>query len=108
MKIRGKRDVVVTGIGILSPIGLDVSELLQSVRSNASGIRLWESPELDTKLPGGVIQRDFSTEFTKLEQPYLERCSHMALIAARQAAADAGFPRTVHARASITEPSVVA
>ena len=91
MKIRGKRDVVVTGIGILSPIGLDVSELLQSVRSNASGIRLWESPELDTKLPGGVIQRDFSTEFTKLEQPYLERCSHMALIAARQAAADAGL-----------------
>lgn len=93
MKANGKRDVVVTGIGVLSPIGLDVGELLASIRGNVSGIRLWESPQLDVKLPGGVIPRDFSGEFSKLQQPYLERCSHMALLAARQAAADAGIDK---------------
>lgn len=84
------RDVVVTGLGVVSPIGLDVSELLASLRQNRSGIRLWESPELAKGLPAGVIERDFSGEFTKLELPYLDRCSQIAILAARQAARDGG------------------
>ncbi|HSE12901.1 MAG TPA: beta-ketoacyl-[acyl-carrier-protein] synthase family protein [Rudaea sp.] len=85
----GRHDVVITGLGVISPIGLDVAELLASLRSNRSGIGLWQSP--GKNLPAGLIARDFATEFTKLELPYLDRCTQMALLAARQAAADAGL-----------------
>ncbi len=84
-------DVVVTGLGVISPIGNNVSELLNSLRRNLSGIALWESPLLTKKLPAGIVDRDFTSEFTKLEQPYLDRCSQLAILAARQAVVDAGF-----------------
>jgi 3-oxoacyl-(acyl-carrier-protein) synthase len=85
------RDVVVSGLGVISPIGLDVAELSRSLHHNRSGIRLWESPLLAKKLPAGWIDRDFSGEFTKLDLPYLDRCSQIAILAARQAARDAGL-----------------
>jgi len=85
------RGVVVTGLGVISPIGLDAAELLASLRQNRSGIRLWESPQLAKKFPAGIVDRDFSGEFTKLELPYLDRCSQLAIVAARQAARDAGL-----------------
>ena len=84
------RAVVVTGIGVISPIGVNVAELLANLRDNRSGIRLWESPQLSKKFPAGCIEHDFSGEFSKLDQPYLDRCSQIAILAARQAAADAG------------------
>jgi len=86
-----KRDVVITGLGVISPIGLDVSELLSSLRTNRSGIRLWESALLARRFPAGVVDRDFSGEFTKLDLPYLDRCSQLAILAARQATNDAGL-----------------
>jgi 3-oxoacyl-(acyl-carrier-protein) synthase len=85
------RDVVVTGLGVVTPIGLSVAELLASVRENRSGIRLWESPLLAKQFPAGIIEREFSGEFTKLDLPYLDRCSQIAVLAARQAASDGGF-----------------
>ncbi len=85
------RDVVITGLGVISPIGLSVPELLESLQTNHSGIRLWDSPLLTKQLPAGLIDRDFSGNFTKLELPYLDRCSQIAILAARQAVFDAGF-----------------
>jgi 3-oxoacyl-[acyl-carrier-protein] synthase II len=87
----GRGDVVITGMGVVTPIGLSVGELLASLRSNRSGIGLWQSPLLGRDLPAGLIARDFAGEFTKLELPYLDRCTQIALLAARQAAADAGL-----------------
>lgn len=84
-------DVVITGIGILSPVGLNMAEFGQSLRSNRSGIRLWESPQLSRRIPAGVIEQDFSSQFSKLELPYMDRCSQIAMLAARQAMADAGI-----------------
>jgi 3-oxoacyl-(acyl-carrier-protein) synthase len=86
-----RRDVVVTGVGVVSPIGLNVAELLASLQTNRSGIALWESPEMGKALPAGIVPRDFSAEFTKLDLPYLDRCSQIALLAARQAVADGGL-----------------
>ena len=85
------RDVVITGMGVISPIGLNVTELLSSLRTNRSGIALWESPLLASKLPAGLVDHDFAGHFTKLELPYLDRCSQMALLAVRQATTDAGL-----------------
>src|SRR5512141_1048743 len=90
------RDVVITGLGVISPIGLSVSELLLSLRTNRSGIGLWESPLLSKQLPAGLIDKDFAGEFTKLELPYLDRCSQIALLAARQATVDAGVDQFAH------------
>jgi 3-oxoacyl-[acyl-carrier-protein] synthase II len=85
------RDVVISGLGVISPIGLNVAELLASLRSNRSGIGLWESPLFSKALPAGLVDRDFGSDFTKLELPYLDRCSQMAIFAARQAIGDAGL-----------------
>lgn len=94
--MREPRDVVVTGIGVLSPIGIGVDELFEHLGENRSGIRLWEAPEHGMRLPAGVIERDFAGEFSKLELPYLDRCSQLAVLAARQATEDAGMQTFDH------------
>ncbi len=84
-------DVLITGIGILSPIGLSVAELEDSLLGNRSGIGLWQSDALSKPVPAGQIGIDFSGRFSKLELPYLDRCSQIAMLAADQAIEDAGF-----------------
>jgi len=91
-----ERDVIVTGIGVISPIGSSAAELVAHVQRNQSGIGLWQVPGFARKLPAGLIARDFAGEFTKLELPYLDRCSQIAILAARQAAADAGLDQFGH------------
>lgn len=87
----GRHDVVITGMGAVTPIGLSIADLLASLRSNRSGIGLWQSPLLGRDLPAGLIARDFAGEFSKLELPYLDRCTQVALLAARQASTDAAL-----------------
>ncbi|MHB8446434.1 MAG: beta-ketoacyl-[acyl-carrier-protein] synthase family protein [Rudaea sp.] len=82
---------MITGLGVLSPIGIGVPRLYEHLRENRSGIRVWEAPEFGIRLPAGRIEQDFAGEFTKLELPYLDRCSQLAVLAARQAAQDAGI-----------------
>lgn len=89
--MRGEHEVVITGLGVLSPIGLSLPELLTSLLENRSGIAQWTSPLLARALPAGLIPRDFTSEFTRTELPYLDRCSQLALLAARQAIDDAGI-----------------
>lgn len=88
--MRAGREVVITGMGVITPVGLSVSELLSNVLANRSGIGLWESSLLAKPLPAGLVDKDFSDRFTKLELPYLDRCSQIAILAADQACADAG------------------
>ena len=84
-------DVLITGIGVISPIGSCVSALHESLRATRSGIRLWQSASLSKPFPAGVIGEDFSGRFSKLELPYLDRCSQLAMLAANQAIEDAGI-----------------
>lgn len=85
------REVVITGLGVVSPIGCDVSELVSGLWSGGSGIRLCEPKWLQKKFPAGVVPRTFAGEFTKLELPFLDRCPQMAIVASRQAMVDAGL-----------------
>jgi 3-oxoacyl-(acyl-carrier-protein) synthase len=91
-----RHDVVVTGMGIITPLGLNAAELLSSLQANRSGIGLWESPLLTKKLPFGQIKHDFSDAFTKLELPYLDRVTQLAIFSARQALRDAGLDQFGH------------
>lgn len=96
MSIQPRHDVVVTGMGIISPLGLNAAELLASLHANRSGISLWESSLLTKKLPFGYIKHDFSDAFTKLELPYLDRVSQLAIFSAQQALRDAGLDQFGH------------
>ena len=91
MKAARPRDVAITGIGVLTPVGDSLPALLASLLANRSGIRSWTSPEVSVALPAGVIDQDFTARFTKLELPYLDRVSQLALLAAGQAMRDAGI-----------------
>jgi 3-oxoacyl-[acyl-carrier-protein] synthase II len=86
-----KDEVAITGLGVLSPIGLDVAAVAASLREARSGIRLVHTPPLPQGFAVGAIDASFEDAFTKIELPFLDRCQQMAVLAARQAAADAGF-----------------
>ena len=86
-----KRRVAITGMGVLSPLGLSVPELTAALRTGRSGIRLLDVPKLPGAYPAGVVDGTFSDRFTRLEQPFLDRCHEMAIVAARQAIEDAGL-----------------
>lgn len=83
------REVVVTGLGFVTPIGQSRDEVLDSVLAARSGISLWRMPERDRTFPAGWIEDSFGERFSVRERPYLDRCSQMALLAAQQAMADA-------------------
>src|SRR5690606_20315575 len=86
------RDLVaITGLGVVSPIGLDVAAVAVSLREARSGIRLVHAPPLRQGFAVGAIDASFEEGFTKIELPFLDRCQQMAVLAARQAAADAGL-----------------
>ncbi|WP_460733037.1 beta-ketoacyl-[acyl-carrier-protein] synthase family protein [Lysobacter tyrosinilyticus] len=87
----GKRRVAITGMGVLSPIGLSVPEVAVALRAGTSGIRLMDVPKLPSAYPAGVVDGAFSDLFTRIEQPFLDRCHEMAIVAARQAIEDAGL-----------------
>jgi 3-oxoacyl-[acyl-carrier-protein] synthase II len=86
-----KNAVVVTGLGVISPIGLNIQELSLSLSTAKSGIKLCEAHPLRQSFPAGLITESFTDKFTKLELPYLDRCQQMAILAARQAITDAGL-----------------
>lgn len=82
---------MITGIGVVTPIGCGVAELVDSVRANRSGVRLWQSEKMPKSLPAGIIPAQFEDRFAKVDLPYFDRCTQIALIAAGQAAQDAAI-----------------
>ena len=84
-------DVAITGMGLVSPIGLNVPEAEASLRNATSGIRLWDAPPIRKPFVAGAIPVQFEEEFPKLERPFLDRVQQMAILAARQAIAQAGL-----------------
>lgn len=86
-----RREVVITGIGVITPVGCDVAELVASVMANRSGIALWQSDRYPKALPAGLIDRNFDERFAKVDLPYFDRCTQIALLAAEQASRDAGI-----------------
>ncbi|HRO27570.1 MAG TPA: beta-ketoacyl-[acyl-carrier-protein] synthase family protein [Luteimonas sp.] len=83
--------VAITGMGLVSPIGLRVPEAEASLRTGASGIRLYEAPPILKPFAAGAIPVQFEEQFPKLERPFLDRVQHMAILAAREAIAMAGL-----------------
>ena len=87
------QSVVITGMGVVSPIGASVAEVASSLLESRSGIREIQAPPLRRAYPAGVVAGDLKHEFSTLELVYLDRCQQLALLAARDALRHAGLDR---------------
>jgi len=85
---------VLTGIGILSPVGIGIEDTWSSLLAAKSGIReitLFDASEYPARIAGQVWDFDVDDHFSPKEARKLDRYQQFALVAARQAMADAGL-----------------
>jgi len=89
-----RRRVVITGIGLVTPLGLDRETSWRGLVEGKSGIRPFESfdaSKLRTQFGGEVRGFDVSKYLSKPEERRTDRYSQLALAAADEAMADAGY-----------------
>jgi nodulation protein E len=86
--------VVVTGCGILSPVGLDTATYWNNLKAGKSGIALPTAPwaaNLNKEVVAEIRDFDPLAHFSDRELSALDRSSQFAVVAARQAVAEAGI-----------------
>ena len=83
--------VVVTGLGLVTPLGIDVATTWQAVLAGKSGVRaLHEEWAVDiSSQVAGAIDADLSAVLDKVAARRMDRSTQFAVIAAKQAVADA-------------------
>ena len=89
-----KRRVVITGMGVVSPIGNNVEEVwdaLQEGRCGIGKVTHFDTSEFRAKLAGEVKDLDMEQYFIKRELKFNDRFTQFARIAAKQAYADSGL-----------------
>lgn len=103
--LSAQRRVVVTGIGIVSPLGLGVDNVWQRLISSESGIRAiksFDASNLPCRVAGEVPtgsksegKLDLAEWIPVKDQKKMDRFIHLGLVAAMQAVEDSGwFPQT--------------
>lgn len=84
--------VVITGLGLIGPVGNDVPTSWHRIKNGISGIApitFFDASGLETKIAGEVKNFDPKQHFDAKEVRRMERFSHMAVVAAREAVKDA-------------------
>ena len=95
------RSVVVSGLGALTPLGPDVAALEEGLLSGRSGVRLLDEPEF-ADLPARLAATvDLEGRLQRVEARTLDRVQQVALVAAREAWADAGAPEVEPERLAV-------
>ncbi|NLW56688.1 MAG: beta-ketoacyl-ACP synthase II [Firmicutes bacterium] len=92
-----KRRVVVTGMGIISSLGLDVQTFWSNIIQGKSGVSLVESfdtTEFDTKIAAEVKDFQPTDYLSKKEARRMDRFVQFAVVAALQALKDSNFEIT--------------
>ena len=92
-----RRRVVVTGMGVLSPIGNTVADAWHSAANGISGIdyiQRFDTTDLPVTFGGEVRNFDPLEAFGPREVRRMDRLSHLAADAARQALEDSGLQVT--------------
>ncbi len=87
------RQVVVTGLGMTTPVGGDVDSSWKRVLSGQPGIRVIDEPWVDVQPSkiAGIMAVDPADVLDRVDVRKMDRSQQAALIAAREAWADAGI-----------------
>src|ERR1035437_9583674 len=88
------RRVVITGMGVLTPVGIGLDPFWESLRAGKSGVRtIHRFPTEDLPTHFAATVEDFEPEqyMGKKEARRMDRSAQMAVAAARLALADAGL-----------------
>ena len=86
------RRVVITGLGIVSPVGNNPAEFFSNLMAGHSGIKRLQTDfidQLSIRIGAPVEDFDPNAHFSKIQLSGIERFSQFALVAAEQAVLDA-------------------
>ncbi|HPL54590.1 MAG TPA: beta-ketoacyl-ACP synthase II, partial [Bacillota bacterium] len=89
-----KRRVAVTGIGVISPIGIGKEKYFQSLKEGKCGvdyITRFDTENFDTKIAAEVKDFEPTEYIDKKECRRMDRFTQFAIAAAKMAAEDSGF-----------------
>jgi 3-oxoacyl-[acyl-carrier-protein] synthase II len=89
-------DVVVTGIGLVTPLGIGIEDNWSALTEGRSGIgpiTLFDCSRLATRFAGEVHDFDAGQWLGRRDAKHLDRFLQLSLVAAELAIADAGFSR---------------
>lgn len=89
-----KRRVVVTGLGVVCPIGNEKEEVWKSVTEGRCGIgpiTLYDTTEQKVKLAGEVRGLSLEDYIDKRDSRRMDRYTQFAMVAAKQAMTDSGL-----------------
>ncbi|XMB67967.1 beta-ketoacyl-ACP synthase II [Mycoplasmatota bacterium zrk1] len=92
-----KRRVVITGIGMVSPLGNTVNESWENAKVGQNGIdfiKRINTDHLDVKIAGEVKDLDIQEILGKRESKRMDRFSQLGLIATMEAVEDSKIPIT--------------
>ena len=97
------RRVAITGLGIISPLGLNLAANWESLREGRSGIGPIQSVNLalfGLRISNGAEVRGFdaSKHFQSGREDYLDRFAQFSVVAAREALQDSGLQLTPELR----------
>lgn len=84
--------VVITGLGLISPVGNDVKSSWDNIKNGRSGIApitVFDASNLETRIAGEVKNFDPKNHLDPKEARRMERFSQLAVVAAREAVHDA-------------------
>jgi 3-oxoacyl-[acyl-carrier-protein] synthase II len=94
MSVNGRRRVVITGLGAVTPLGNDAETTWQNLLSGESGagpITYFDSSEFAVHFACELKDFDPSQWIERKQARRMDRFAHVILAAARQAEADAGL-----------------
>ncbi|MBU1558271.1 MAG: beta-ketoacyl-ACP synthase II, partial [Gammaproteobacteria bacterium] len=89
-----KRRVVVTGLGMLSPLGNNVKDSWEGILAGQSGVRLidfFDVTDFSSKISGSVKHFDPSAYLSVKDERKIDRFIQFAIVAAGEALKDSGL-----------------
>ena len=88
------RRVVITGVGVISPVGTGVEKFWSALQAGTSGIKpitAFDAAKLPTRIAGEVTDFEPTDYFDKKEARRLDRCIQFAVAGTKMALDDAGL-----------------
>src|SRR5438105_15359354 len=90
----GLRRVVVTGMGAVTPVGLDVASTWDAIvhgRSGIAPVQRFETADLDVRIGGEVKNFDPTMYMDRKEARRMDRFLHLGMVAAQEAMRDSAL-----------------